>query len=99
MFDVTRGPTTALATFYYCNWDLDLASGGTSTVIKPGAGCMATVNTVTPPVTYTWHGMLFTLSTTNGQTGTLVADLPFDSASTAGSVSCTMHFTGTMTKN
>ena len=30
---------------------------------------------------------------------TLVADLPFDYASTAGSGSCTMHFTGTMTKN
>jgi hypothetical protein len=43
--------------------------------------------------------MLFTLSTTNGQSGTLAADLPFDYASTAGTGSCTMHFTGTMTKN
>ena len=99
MFDVSRGPTTALATFYYCSWDLDLASAGTSTVIKPGATCTATDNTVTPPTTYTWHGMLFTLSTTNGQSGTLAADLPFDYASTAGTGSCTMHFTGTMTKN
>ena len=98
-FDVTPGPMTALATFYYCSWDLDLASGGTSTVIKPGASCTATDNTVTPPTTYTWHGMLFTLSTTNGQSGTLAADLPFDYASTAGTGSCTMHFTGTMTKN
>ena len=28
--------------------------------------------------------MLFTLSTTNGQSGTLAADLPFDYASTVG---------------
>ena len=43
--------------------------------------------------------MLFTLSTSNGTSGTLAADIPFDYVSTAGTGSCTMHFTGTMTKN
>ena len=38
--------------------------------------------------------MLFTLTTTNGTSGTLDAVLPYDYASTAGSGSCTMHFTG-----
>jgi hypothetical protein len=97
-FDVSVGPVSALTTYYYCDWDLDVASGGTSTVIKPGAACTGD-DGATPPTTYTWHGMLFTLSTSNGQSGTLIADLPFDYSSTAGSGSCTMHFTGTLTKN
>ena len=98
-FDVSAASGGALTTYYYCDWDLDIASGGTSTVIKPGSSCAGTDNSSTPPMTYTWHGMLFTLSTSNGRNGTLVADLPFDYSSTAGSGSCTMHFNGTLTKN
>lgn len=97
-FTVMPGGGTPLKTHYYCDWDLNLASD-TSTLIKPGLICSATNTDVTPPVTYTWHGMLFTLSTTNGATGTLVADIPYDYSSTAGSGSCMMHFTGSMTKN
>ena len=97
-FTVMPGGGTPLKTHYYCDWDLNLASD-TSTLIKPGLICSATNTDVTPPVTYTWHGMLFTLSTTNGATGTLVADIPYDYSSTAGSGSCMMHFTGSMAKN
>ena len=97
MFEITAGGSAALATYYYCDWDLDIV--GTATVIKPAAACSATDDTVTPPVTYTWHGMAFTLSTGNGTSGTLAADIPYDYVSTSGSGSCTMHFTGTMTKN
>ncbi len=94
-----RANGTGLATHYYCDWNLDIATGGTSTTIRPNMTCSLVDNSLTPPVTYTWHGMLFTLSTTNGSTGTLTADIPYDYSSTAGTGSCTMHFTGTMAKN
>jgi hypothetical protein len=48
---------------------------------------------------YTWHGQAFTLTTTNGRDGTLVADIPYDFVTATGSGTCTMHFTGTMRKN
>ena len=98
MFTV-RANGTGLATHYYCDWNLDIAAGGTSTAIRPNMTCSLVDNSLTPPVTYTWHGMLFTLSTTNGLTGTLAADIPYDYSSTAGTGSCTMHFTGPMTKS
>jgi hypothetical protein len=99
MFVISAGGSAALRTHYYCDWDLDVAAAGTSTMIRPNMTCSLTDNSQTPPVTYSWRGMLFTLSTTNGLTGTLTADIPYDYASTAGTGSCTMHFTGSMTKN
>jgi hypothetical protein len=96
--DVAAGTTATLTADYYCLWNLDLASTGTSTILRTGTSCSKTDSTVSPPVTYTWHGQSFTLATTDGHSGTLDAQLPYDYQSSASTGSCTMHFTGPVTK-
>jgi hypothetical protein len=95
---VAAGTTTVLTADYYCLWNLDLAATGTSTVIRSGTTCSKTDSTVSPPVTYTWHGQSFTLTTADGHTGTLDAQLPYDYQSSTSTGSCTMHFTGPVSK-
>ena len=97
-FDVTTGGAAALATFYYCDWNLDVNAAGTATVIRSGAGCSAP-DPNDSTISYTWSGQTFTLTTTNGRNATLDASLPYTYTTSAGSGSCTMHFTGTLTKN
>jgi hypothetical protein len=94
LFDIVAGTAAPLATHYYCDWDLDIDATGNATVIRPGKTCTGTM----AGTTYTWHGMVFTLTTSDGQTGTLIADIPYDWV-TPSSGTCTMHFTGTMTKS
>jgi hypothetical protein len=96
--DVAAGTTVALTADYYCLWNLDVAATGTSTVLRTGTSCTKTDSTVSPPVTYTFHGQTFTLTTTDGHTGTLDAQLPYDYQSSAGTGTCTMHFTGPLSK-
>ena len=97
--DIARGGSTALRTSYYCdNWDLDVNGAGTATVIRAGTMCTKPdVNT--PSTTFTWHGESLTLTTTNGTSGTLEMSLPYEYTTTAGSGSCTLHFTGPVTKS
>ena len=97
-FDVTAGGAAPLATFYYCDWNLDVNAAGTSTVIRSGATCSAPDQTDST-INYTWTGQTFTLTTTNGRSATLDASLPYTYTTSAGSGSCTMHFTGTLTKS
>jgi hypothetical protein len=97
-FDVVSGTTGVFGTHYYCDWELDLASNGSSTAIQPGQHCSA-ADMLDPTIMYTWHGETFALSTSDGQTGTLDASLPYDYVTLTSSGSCTMHFTGTMNKN
>jgi hypothetical protein len=97
-FDVDPGTVSALATFYYCDWNLDVNAAGTSTSIRTGSSCSAPdPNDAT--ITYTWTGQSFTLTTTDGRTGTIDASLPYTYVTPAGSGSCTMRFTGPVTKS
>ena len=96
-FDVIVGATSALSTDYYCIWNLDVDSGGTTTVIRPGQMC-SKPDLTSPGTTFTWHGESFSLTTTNGSTGSLEASLPYDYVTPTSSGSCTMRFTGTVTK-
>jgi len=96
-FDVAAGPVAALSTDYYCTWNLDVASNGNATTIRPGSMCTKPDPNI-PTTSYTWHGESFTLTTTNGVSGMLEASLPYDYTTALGSGSCTMKFTGPVTK-
>jgi hypothetical protein len=96
--DITAGGPALLRTNYYCDWDLDLNVGGTATVIRPGAMCTKP-DMNDPSIMFTWHGESLTLTTTNGTSGTLDMSLPYEYTTTTGSGSCTLHFTGPMTKS
>ena len=67
------------------------------TVIRPGGTCTKP-DPNTPTTSYTWHGESFTLTTTNGTSGMLEASLPYEYTSVLGNGSCTMKFTGPVTK-
>jgi hypothetical protein len=97
-FDVEAGGVSVLATFYYCDWNLDLNTTGTSTSIRTGSSCSAP-DPNTPTTTFTWRGEAFTLTTTDGVTGTMDASLPYTYVTSAGQGSCTMRFTGPVRKN
>lgn len=96
-FDVITGPVAALSTDYYCTWNLDVNGSGTATTIRSGSMCTKPDPTL-PGTSYTWHGESFTLTTSNGTSGMLEASLPYDYTTTLGNGSCTMHFTGPVTK-
>ena len=98
-FDVTIGGVSPLATIYYCPWNLDVNAAGTATTVRTGTSC-SLPSADDPTVRFTWRAESFTLTTTNGSTGTLDASIPYTYAgTTTGSGSCTMHFTGSMTKS
>jgi hypothetical protein len=99
-FEVTNGTVGALAAFYYCDWHLDVNAAGTATSIRlsPSQTCTKP-DPDDPTITYTWVGESFTLTTTDGRTGTIDASLPYDYTTSAGSGHCTMRFTGPVTKN
>ncbi len=96
-FDVVTGPVAALSADYYCNWNLDVNGGGTATAIRSGSMCTKPDPNI-PGTSYTWHGESFTLTTTNGTSGMLDASLPYEYTTALGNGSCTMHFTGPVTK-
>ena len=96
-FDVVAGPVAALSTEYYCTWHLDVNGGGNATTIRSGSTCTKPDPTI-PGTSYTWHGESFTLTTTNGTSGMLDASLPYEYTTALGNGSCTMHFTGPVTK-
>jgi hypothetical protein len=98
-FDVTVGGASPLTTSYYCPWNLDVNAAGTATTLRPGTSC-SLPSTTDPTTTFTWRAESFTLTTTNGSTGTLDASIPYTYVGTVtGNGSCTMHFTGSMTKS
>ena len=72
-------------------------AAGTTTVLRPGKTCSAPSQD-DPGITFTWRGETFTLTTTNGTSGTLEASIPYTYSGTATG-SCTMHFTGPVTKS
>jgi hypothetical protein len=100
-FDITAGSgsasAAALVADFYCPWNLDLTMAGTTTAIRSGQSCShpdpndATIN-------FTWHADGFTLMTTNGTSGTADLSVPYSYTTSTGSGSCTMHFTGPVTK-
>ena len=98
-FDVEAGGSAELRAFYYCDLDLDIGATG-ATVLRLGGSCSAQ-DTTDPagPVTYTWTPAVFTLSTPDGCTGSLAASIPYTATTAAGTNSCTMDFTGTLTKS
>jgi hypothetical protein len=92
---IDAGAAAALSIGYYCSWDADV--NGTKTVIRSDQFCEDEI--MLPGTKFTYYGESFALTTTNGATGTLEASIPYDYSSVAGSGSCTMKFTGTVTKN
>lgn len=99
-FNVTRGGPAPLRLSYYCDWDLDVDATGNATVIRQGTRCThPDPNDAT--ITYTWMGESLTLTTTNGTSGTLDMSFPYSYTTTTppSSGTCTMHFTGPVTKN
>ena len=95
---IEAGSVSPLSAFYYCDWNVDLNAAGTATVIRPGQTC-SDVDTSVPPYTYIWRGESFTLTTSDGRTGTIEASIPYNYTSTAGTGSCTATFSGPVMKN
>lgn len=97
-FTVEAGGAAPLKIGYYCPvWNADV--NGTTTVIRPGQTCDDTL--MLPGTKFTFHGESFSLTTTNGTSGTLEASLPYEYGPTVGAStgSCTMKFTGPVTKS
>ena len=97
-FTVEAGAAAPLKIAYYCPvWNADV--NGTTTVIRSGQTCDDTF--MLPGTKFTFHGESFTLTTTNGTSGTLEASLPYNygPATGASTGSCTMKFSGPVTKN
>ena len=96
-FDITAGSSAALVADFYCPWNLDVTAAGTTTAIRSGQMCShPDPNDAT--ITFTWKGEAFTFMTTTGTTGTADISLPYNYTTSSGSGSCTMHFTGPVTK-
>lgn len=97
---IMAGSTSPLAAFYYCDWNLDLNATGTATTIRAGQSCTAVDNSQVPPVTFTWTGESFTLTTSDGRSGTIEASIPYTyTSTTAGTGACTATFSGPVIKN
>jgi hypothetical protein len=94
---IMAGAVSPLAGYYYCDWNLDVS--GNATALRAGQSCTAVDTSQVPPVTFTWTGESFTLTTSNGTTGTIDASIPYSYTSTAGTGSCTATFTGPVMKN
>jgi hypothetical protein len=97
--DIAAGTAGSLAAYYYCDWNVDVNAAGTATVLRPGQSCSALDSSQVPPVTFTWTGESFTLTTSDGRTGTIDASIPYSYTSTAGTGTCTATFTGPVMKN
>ncbi len=95
--DVEEGGSTALRAFYYCDLDLNVSASG-STVLVPGPSCSAD-DTLDPTIKYTWTPQTFTLSSADGSNATLDASIPYIKETPFGTFSCSMDFTGTLTKS
>jgi hypothetical protein len=96
-FDVEEGGSAELRSFYYCDLDLDVGANG-ATVLVSNRSCDQP-DPQTPGAMFTYTPTAFTLSTTNGVNGSLAASIPYTAGPTTAQVSCTMNFTGTLTKN
>ena len=97
-FTVEAGVVAPLKIGYYCPvWNADV--NGTTTVIRAGQMCDDLI--MLPGTKFTFRGESFTLTTTNGTSGTLEASLPYNygPATGASTGSCTMKFSGPVTKN
>lgn len=94
---VEAGGTAQLGIGYYCLWNADV--NGTTTVIRPNQSCDDTL--MLPGTKFTYHGESFSLTTANGTSGTVEASLPYEYGPTVGpsTGSCTMKFSGPVTKN
>jgi hypothetical protein len=69
--DLVLGTASAFSTFYFCEWNLDVA--GSSTVIQPNQSCSAP-DMVNPTTTYTWASWpRRSLTTTRRSLGTAPA--------------------------
>jgi len=97
-FTVSAGTTSPLMAFYYCTMNLDVNGGNSMTQLRSGSSCSAP-DPNDSTITYTWTPESFTLTPAVGNTGTVDASIPYTYASPAGNGSCTMHFTGPVTKS
>jgi hypothetical protein len=96
-FVVEEGGSATLRAFYYCDLDLNIGASG-STVLVQGPMCSAD-DTLDPTIRYTWTPQTFTLSTADGSSATLTASIPYIKETLLGTYSCSMDFTGTLTKS
>jgi hypothetical protein len=84
---------------YYCVWSLHVS--GDKATLAPSAACTKADPDPTMMLKYTWHADKFTITTTDGRTGTLDASIPYDYQYTdvAGATgTCSMTITSTMSK-
>ena len=94
-FDVSRGAGDGARDLLLLQLGPGRRRGGTSTVIRPGASCTATdpPSRPRPPTPGTARRSRCRPPTARAARST--PSIPYDYASTAGTGSCTMHFTGT----
>jgi hypothetical protein len=84
-----------LSGFYYCVWSLNVS--GNKATLAPSGSCSADDPTMAN-LSYTWHADRFTVTTTDGRTGTLDASIPYEYNLAGATGSCSMTITSTMTK-
>jgi hypothetical protein len=87
--DVAYSTTADMTADYFCSWKLDVTPSGQGTTILQGQSCPFTDN----GNVYTYRGMSFNFSTTDGKSATLAASLGVDGAT----ATCTLAVAGTLT--
>jgi hypothetical protein len=94
---IVAGATADIIADYYCPWNLNVASNGTSTNIVPGQSCQVVSSTNT---LYTYFGDSFALSTSDGASATLNAKFSATYQDVGGATgTCTLQTSGTLTKS
>jgi hypothetical protein len=88
--DVTAGDLGDLVGSYFCDWDLNVTSSGTSTTIPAGQSCPGT--SADSKTNFVYTGKTFAFTTADGSTGALNATI---SAAYTDVVGCTANCTGT----
>lgn len=89
---------TGLKASYFCDWILHRKAGFTAE-IDPGQSCMQPVQDPNTNVTYTytWSSTLFSFTTTDGQTATLMGQVSGPFTATSGATgTCNGVFDGTL---
>jgi hypothetical protein len=91
--DVDVGDFSDLIVSYYCAWDVDVA--GTQTVVLPDQSC----SSASGGTTFVWSAETFTLSTQNGQMGTVTSNIEATYTDANGPGTCSLQVNGSVRRS
>jgi hypothetical protein len=87
------GVNADLIVSYYCRWDVNVAGG--QTVVLPGQSCSSSSG----GTNFTWSATSMTLSTQDGQTGTVTSTIAATYTDAMGPGTCTLQVNGSVRRS